>query len=75
MNDGPLDDALETCCWLHIQTVAVTDNRRQFHLNIFIQLFQKRGNINIAGGQHFAGIIIISQRQQQMFKRGKFMRS
>ena len=58
MNDGALDHALETSGWLHIEVVAVADNRGKLGFDIVGQAQTQFLYINFAGRKNFKRIAV-----------------
>ena len=72
MNDGALDHALEAGRGLGILG-AVGDQVFQLRFEIGDQTAAQLVEVDIAGAHHRRGVLIVDQRQQQVFQGGIFV--
>ncbi len=72
MDDGALDDPLEAGGGFGILARAGRQIG-QLRVDIFDQAAPQHVEIDVAGTHHRGGVLIVDQRQQQMFQRGIFL--
>ena len=69
MDHGALDHALEACGGLAV-IAAFGDQIVQLGLQIRREIALELLQIDVAGAHHRGGVLIVDQRQQQVFERG-----
>ena len=72
VNDRALDHALETGCGLGILTI-VHDKAGKLIVDVIDELLAKQVHIDITGPHHGCGVLVVHQREKQMFQRRIFV--
>ncbi len=72
MNDGALDNALEAGGGLRV-LAGIGNQVGEIVVDIVLEAAAQRADIDIAGAHHRGSVLVVGERQQQMFQRGVFV--